>query len=55
MQITRRTLLDGEVLRINHVCARPPMQTATLDCQSTNLLVLPLTGLFAKHDGRPAR
>jgi AraC family transcriptional regulator len=27
------------------------MQPATLDCQSTNLLVLPLTGLFAKHDG----
>ena len=52
MQITRRTLFDGELLLAAHVCARPSAeQTGGLEQASTNSLVLPLTGLFAKHEG----
>lgn len=50
--MTRRTLFEGELLRIGHVVARPPASGAEpLERQDCNVLVLPLAGLFAKHDG----
>jgi AraC-like DNA-binding protein len=51
MQITRRTLFDGELLRLGHVAARPPAsRRQDLERQDCNVLVLPLAGVFAKHD-----
>lgn len=50
--VVRRTLFDGEWLQIGHIAVRPdssecgPVETADL-----NVLALPLTGVFAKHDG----
>ena len=50
MQVTRRTLFDG-VVRLGHVVARPPAsKRQDLECQDSNVLVLPLAGVFAKHD-----
>src|SRR5262245_22486297 len=52
MQITRRTLLDGSLLRLQHVIARPPGSRAgDLEQQDCHVLVLPLAGVFTKHDG----
>ena len=52
MQIVRRTLFDGELLQLGHVRARPALQRhGEIDCQSMNVLVLPLAGVFAMHDG----
>jgi AraC-like DNA-binding protein len=52
MQIVRRTLFDGKLLQVGHVRARPALQRrGEIDCQSTNVLVLPLAGVFAMHDG----
>jgi len=49
--ITRRTLFQGELLRIAHVAARPPAcGSEPVEAQDCNVLVLPLAGLFAKHD-----
>jgi AraC-like DNA-binding protein len=50
MHITRRTLFDG-LLRLGHVVARPPVsERQDLECQDCNVLVLPLAGVFSKHD-----
>jgi AraC-like DNA-binding protein len=50
MQVTRRTLFEG-VVRLAHVVARPPVsERQELECQDCNVLVLPLAGIFAKHD-----
>jgi len=50
MQVTRRALFDG-VVRLGHVVARPPAsKRQDLECQDSNVLVLPLAGVFAKHD-----
>lgn len=51
MQVVRRTLFDGETLRIGHVLARPPVVPDELERQDANILVFPLAGVFAKHDG----
>jgi AraC family transcriptional regulator len=50
MQVTRRTLFDGAV-QIAHVVARPPAsKRQELECRDCNVLILPLAGIFAKHD-----
>ena len=50
MQVTRRTLFDG-VVQLVHVVARPPAsKRQELECQDCNVLVLPLDGIFVKHD-----
>src|SRR5262245_50385816 len=51
MQITRRALFDGDLLQLGHVVARPPVSKGQdLECQQCNVLVLPLAGVFAKHE-----
>ncbi|HWM44402.1 MAG TPA: AraC family transcriptional regulator [Burkholderiales bacterium] len=45
-------LFEGEFLRLGHVIARPPASRGQpLEHQDCDVLVLPLAGLFAKHDG----
>jgi AraC family transcriptional regulator len=52
MQVVRRTLFDGELLQAVHAWARPSLQRhGEIDRQSVNVLVLPLAGVFAMHDG----
>lgn len=52
MQITRRTLFDGELLLAAHVGVRASTAAgSSMEQAGTNSLVLPLTGVFAKHDG----
>src|SRR5215831_11132886 len=52
MQITRHTLFANAMLRADDVRARAsPRQSRELEQQDTNVLVLPLAGVFAKHDG----
>ena len=52
MQIVRCTLFDSELLRVGHVVARPSSsECGEIERQSLNILVLPLAGVFAKHDG----
>jgi AraC family transcriptional regulator len=51
-QTVRRRMFEGELMCVGHVAVRP----ASSDCgeierQSCNILVLPLAGVFAKHDG----
>lgn len=51
-QIIRRTLFEGALLRIGHVVTRPSSpECGEIERQSANVLVLPLAGVFAKHDG----
>jgi AraC-like DNA-binding protein len=51
-QIVRRTLFDGAWLRAGHVIVRPASpECGEVERQSANLLVLPISGVFAKHDG----
>jgi AraC family transcriptional regulator len=51
MQIARRTLFEGGLLSASHMVARPSSaECGELQCQSENVLVLPLAGVFAKHD-----
>lgn len=50
--IVRRTLFDSELLRVGHVVARPSSsECGEVERQVLNILVLPLAGVFAKHDG----
>jgi AraC family transcriptional regulator len=52
MQVTRRTLFDGELLQVMHVRARPsPQEHAEIERQSVNVVVLPLAGVFTMHEG----
>jgi AraC family transcriptional regulator len=52
MQIVRRTLFESELLRVGHVVARPSSsECGEIERQVLNILVLPLAGVFAKHDG----
>jgi len=52
MQVVRRTLFEGELLQAVHARARPSLQRqGDIDRQSVNVLVLPLAGVFAMHDG----
>ena len=50
--ILRRTLFDGELVQVGHVVARPSSSDyGEIERQRSNVLVLPLAGVFAKHDG----
>jgi AraC-like DNA-binding protein len=50
--MVRRTLFDGDLLRVDHIVARPSSPACgEIERQSLNVLVLPITGVFAKHDG----
>jgi AraC family transcriptional regulator len=50
--IVRRTLFAGELMHICHVSARPASPAEqSLESQPCNVLVLPLAGVFAKHEG----
>lgn len=52
MQIVRRTWFDSEVLRVGHVVARPSAShVGEIERQASNILVLPLAGVFARHEG----
>lgn len=52
LQVSRQTLLDGDLLRVGYICAQAPAShMGELELRSANLVVLPLTGVFAKHDG----
>jgi AraC-like DNA-binding protein len=52
MQIVRRALFNSELLRVGHVTARPSSsECGEIERQGLNILVLPLAGVFAKHDG----
>ena len=51
--VTRRVVFEGQDFRIGHVIARPSSaECGEVECQNENVLVLPLAGLFAKHDER---
>lgn len=50
--VTRRIAFEGSDFRIGQVIARPSSPgIGEVECQTDNVLVLPLTGVFAKHDG----
>jgi AraC family transcriptional regulator len=52
MQIVRRTLFESDVVAIGHVTARPSASPfGEVERQDANVVVLPLAGIFAKHDG----
>jgi AraC family transcriptional regulator len=52
MSIVRRTLHSVESLSVGHVVARPSSSKhGDIELQPVNILVLPLAGVFAKHDG----
>ena len=51
MEITRRTLFEGGLLRACHMVSRPTSaECGELQSQSENVLVLPLSGVFAMHE-----
>ena len=51
-QIVRSTLFDGKLLGVGNVVARPSSSVCgDIERQSLNILVLPIAGVFAKHDG----
>jgi AraC family transcriptional regulator len=48
----RSVLFDNELLRIPHVVSRPESDACgDLACFTADTLVLPVAGMFAKHDG----
>ncbi len=50
--IQRRTVFESATLTIRHIECRPQHDVCgTLQAPEQDLLVLPLTGLFARHDG----
>src|SRR5688572_9954318 len=49
--IVRRTLFESTALRIGHVRVRPAAGQSEIQQQSSSVVVLPLAGVFAKHDG----
>jgi AraC family transcriptional regulator len=50
--VTRRIMFESNDFRIGHVIARPSSpECGKVECQNENVLVLPLTGVFAKHEG----
>jgi AraC-like DNA-binding protein len=51
MNVTRRTLFEGKTLQIGLFEARDvPEQCGEVEWQSRNVVVLPYSGLFSKHD-----
>lgn len=52
MKITRKTLFDSETLQIDTVEIRPVTDACgEIERQSLNVVVLPVSGVFSKHDG----
>lgn len=50
--LTRRRLFDSELLQVGHVVARPSSSACSdVERESVNLVLLPVAGVFAKHDG----
>jgi AraC family transcriptional regulator len=47
----RRTLFESDTLCIGHLVRRGPEQCGELEQQDAHVLVFPLRGVFAKHDG----
>ena len=51
MEVIRKTLFEGESLRIGSVDTRPLSDACgDIERQDLNVVVLPLSGLFSKHD-----
>lgn len=51
-QIDRHLLFDSALLRVGHVVARPSSpDCGDIERHSVNVVVLPLAGVFAKHEG----
>lgn len=51
METTRRTLLEGDLLQVGYMRVRPASaQSSYAEAPSVNILALPLSGVFAKHD-----
>lgn len=52
VEVTRKPLFMGEALQIGTVEMRPSSDACgDIEWQSSNVVVLPLSGLFSKHDG----
>ncbi|MFZ6747049.1 helix-turn-helix transcriptional regulator [Undibacterium sp. JH2W] len=52
MALTLRTLFQSELLSIRHGVARPaPDDSQELECETADLVLLPIAGVLAKHDG----
>jgi AraC-like DNA-binding protein len=52
MTVVRRTIFEGELVRIRHLYSRPESPgLGEIERQPADILVLPLAGLFAKHEG----
>ncbi|MFZ6874937.1 helix-turn-helix transcriptional regulator [Undibacterium sp. Di27W] len=52
MALTLRTLFQSELLSIRHGVARPaPDDSKELECETADLILLPIAGVLAKHDG----
>lgn len=50
--VVRRTLFDGELMRIGHVAVRPTSsESGEIEVSDSNVLALTLTGVFAKNAG----
>lgn len=52
MSLVLRTLFQSELLSIRHGVARPaPDDSKELECETADLVLLPIAGVLAKHDG----
>lgn len=52
MQITKRTLLESDLMQVGYMRVRPDSaQAGQVEAPPVNILALPLSGVFAKHDG----
>lgn len=52
MDVTRKTLFEGATLQIGAFAARPVSDACSdVERQRSNVVVLPLSGVFARHDG----
>ena len=49
--VIRRVVFESSDFRVGHVVARPSSpECGEVECQNENVLVLPLAGVFAKHE-----
>jgi AraC-like DNA-binding protein len=51
VRVQRRTLFAGDFMRIGHVVAHGSTEPGELQQQESNVVVLPVRGIFTKHDG----
>ena len=52
MSLVLRTLFQSELLSIRHGIAKPaPDDSKELECETADLVLLPIAGVLAKHDG----